>query len=192
MNGYYTAVDKPSESNKYISLTINAAGFCYILISSNAVFSQGQRWFKGQQGQMFSYCSVYQELLRPFFKKALWLDNFFCVCVTVSLVKVIVWSKVIQCFLVFPFLSPITQADCDRRLSIQVWDWDRTTSNDFMGSLSFGVSELWKQGQEGWFKLLSKEEGKFYNIPIIDDDEGQAVSELRSKYKVNFKLIVLQ
>lgn len=116
----------------------------------------------------------------------------FSVCVTVSLVKVIVWSKVIQCFLVFPFLSPITQADCDRRLSIQVWDWDRTTSNDFMGSLSFGVSELWKQGQEGWFKLLSKEEGKFYNIPIIDDDEGQAVSELRSKYKVNFKLIVLQ
>lgn len=156
------------------------------------MFSQGQHWFKGQQGQMFSYCSVYQELLRPFFKKALWLDNFFCVCVAVWLVKIIVWSKVIQCFLVFPFLSPITQADCDRRLSIQVWDWDRTTSNDFMGSLSFGVSELWKQGQEGWFKLLSKEEGKFYNIPIIDDDEGQAVSELRSKYKVNFKLIVLQ
>lgn len=156
------------------------------------MFSQGQRWFKGQQGQMFSYCSVYQELLRPFFKKALWLDNFFCVCVVVWLVKIIVWSKVIPYFLVFPFLSPITQADCDRRLSIQVWDWDRTTSNDFMGSLSFGVSELWKQGQEGWFKLLSKEEGKFYNIPIIDDDEGQAVSELRSKYKVNFKLIVLQ
>lgn len=126
-----------------------------------------------------------------FIKKALWLDNFFCVRVTVWLVEIIVWSKVIQCFLVFPFSSPITQADCDRRLSIQVWDWDRTTSNDFMGSLSFGVSELWKQGQEGWFKLLSKEEGKFYNIPIIDDDEGQAVSELRSKYKVNLKLIVL-
>ena len=68
---------------------------------------------------------------------------------------------------------------------LEVWDWDVASANDFMGSLSFGLLELLKQGQEGWFKLLNREEGKFYNIPIVDDDEGQAVSELRNKYKVS-------
>lgn len=81
------------------------------------------------------------------------------------------------------FDVPICQSDDDRRLSVEIWDWDRTSKNDFMGSMSFGISELKKEGVEGWFKLLNKEEGCFYNIPIIDDDEGQAVSELRNKYK---------
>ncbi|XP_059813605.1 protein kinase C alpha type-like isoform X6 [Hypanus sabinus] len=90
------------------------------------------------------------------------------------------------------FTFSLKPSDRERRLLVEVWDWDRTSRNDFMGAMSFGISELYNIPVDSWFKLLTQEEGEYFNVPVVSDSaEDQA--ELCKKLQVtNSSVFLLQ
>ena len=66
----------------------------------------------------------------------------------------------------------MSTAKQDHRLSVEVWDWDRTTRNDFIGSMSFPLREfLAGASMSGWYKLLEESKGAHYYEPCAEDEK---------------------
>ncbi|OON17710.1 C2 domain protein [Opisthorchis viverrini] len=83
------------------------------------------------------------------------------------------------------FTINIRPEDDAKRLQIEVWDWDRTSRDDFMGSLSFGVTELASKPIDCWFKLLGQEQGEYYSVPCTSENNTPSFADLAAQYEIN-------
>jgi classical protein kinase C len=71
------------------------------------------------------------------------------------------------------FEITVSPGNRDHRLLIEVWDWDRATRNDFMGSMSVPICDLLggKTVLDGWFKLLDQKKGEHFYTPCPTEEE---------------------
>jgi len=78
----------------------------------------------------------------------------------------------------------VTAADLTtKRLHVSVWDWDRITANDFMGSLSWSLEEVQDASfsTAGWFMLLDGSVGRISAVPSRKADLDMLAAQASAK-----------
>eukprot|EP00731_Ephydatia_muelleri_P029444 Em0020g1088a len=80
------------------------------------------------------------------------------------------------------------------RLLIEVWDWDRFLSNDYMGGFSIPVQQIEEETKGGvvitnWYKMFGADQAKdCYERIVADEDVEKLVQEFRQETLVERKL----
>uniref|UniRef100_A0A665W6T0 Protein kinase C n=1 Tax=Echeneis naucrates TaxID=173247 RepID=A0A665W6T0_ECHNA len=83
------------------------------------------------------------------------------------------------------FVFNLKETDKDRRLSVEVWDWDLTKGNHKGRSLVIildlcDIVLFYIMGFR--YKLLSQEEGEYFNVPVQPEGE-EGNEELRQRFE---------
>ena len=66
------------------------------------------------------------------------------------------------------------------RLLIEVWDWDRFLSNDYMGGFSIPVQQIEEETKGGvvitnWYKMFGADQAKDCYERIVADEDVEKV-----------------
>ena len=85
--------------------------------------------------------------------------------------EVLVWFPV----LILSF-SDVSDHELEKHISIEVWNWNRMTRNNFVGGMSIKINNLISDTCDGrvdqWYKLLDETQGRKQNLTIIRNEEA--------------------
>lgn len=86
----------------------------------------------------------------------------------------------INCHSIVIVCSDVSDKELECYVYVAVWDWDRISSNDYIGGMGLKVGDIISetcesQRVESWYKLLGDNISRKKSVRIITDEEAEKV-----------------